>query len=232
MMKLWVDSYAKSTPLTSSVVLSVVAHVLVIGGAIAATADVETDSRALPEVSIVRFLVPPDREAGQRPQPEMIRYVAIAIPAPTVGLKLQSVDAVQPVQQQILVGKDERDSPSFPALNGEDSVFSVVQVDSVAERYEWSAAPAYPPRMLEQKTEGVVRAEFVVSAEGYADTASVRILETTHEDFTKAVRDALPFMRFRPAKIGTLAVNQLVLQEFRFQITTASLDTTKVKPIQ
>ena len=230
MMKLWLDSYAKSATLTPSAALSVVTHVVLIAAAVAGTAKGANEFREVPETSIVAFLAPPDRASGQRPQQEMIRYVAIAIPdAPLTGLRLQAIDKLKPVEE-VPVGKDERTLPAIPELHGEDSVFSVVEVDSVATRYEWSAAPSYPPRMLEKKQEGYVRAEFIVSADGYADTTTLRIVETTHEDFTKAVLDALPFMRFRPAKIGRQAVNQLVLQEFRFQITTQSADTTR-KPL-
>jgi TonB family protein len=231
MMKLWFDSYARSTTLTPSAALSVVAHAVVIGAAIAATAESTTETRQLPETSIVAFLAPPDRASGQRPQQEMVRYVAISVPDISTAVRQQSITKLKPVDE-LPGGKDEHNAPALPELHGEDSVFSVVEVDSVATRYEWSAAPAYPPKMLEQKTEGYVRAEFIVSAEGFADTTTVRIVATTHEDFTKAVLDALPFMRFKPAKIGHQTVNQLVLQEFRFQITTASVDTTKVrKPI-
>lgn len=231
MLKRWVATYAKSPTFTPSVVLSGVTHVALIGAAIAGTAHGAERFRQLPENSIVRFLAPPDRASGQLPQREMSRYVAIAVPAAGSGVSLQAADEVKP-PQEIAAGKDERDALPMPELHGEDSVFSVVEVDSAATRYEWSAAPAYPPRMLEKSTEGLVRAEFIVSQDGYADTTTLRILESTHADFTKAVMDALPFMRFKPAKIGKLTVNQLVLQEFRFQVTTAALDSTPIrKPI-
>ena len=105
----------------------------------------------------------------------------------------------------------------------------VAAVQSAAERYEWSAAPAYPPAMLAQNTQGLVRAEFVVSQEGYVDTLSVRVIQSTHAEFTRAVMDALPFMRFKPAKIGNAVVSQLVAQEFRFEITAVA-DTDRRKP--
>ena len=235
MMRLWLDTYAKSTTRTQSVALSVVAHVVLIGAAVAGTANTETATRDLPENSIVRFMAPPDREAGQQPQPEMVRYVAIAVPTvklpPVVGGALQPPDKVKSVEE-VVSGADERDARPLPELHGEDSVFSVVEVDSAATRYEWSAAPAYPPRMLAKGTEGRVRAEFIVSQEGYVDTMTLQIIETTNDDFTKAVRDALPFMRFKPAKIGKAIVSQLVLQEFRFQITKEQADSLKTrKPI-
>lgn len=228
MMKPWVDSYAKNATLPPSVTLSVIAHFILIGAAVAGTASAGTEQRLLADNSIVRFLAPPDRASGQLPQREMIRYVAIAIPATGTGVSLQALETIERLRN-VPIGQDQRDAPAMPELHGEDSVFSVVDVDSAATRYEWSAAPAYPPLLLENRTEGFVRAEFIVAQDGYADSMSLRILETTHQDFTKAVRDALPFMRFKPAKLGRQTVSQLVLQEFRFRITTAAADTFKTR---
>ena len=226
MMTYWLQHYRQGPRLAPSVVLSIVAHAVVIVAAIDATAHPNTRERELPEKSIARFLAPPDREVAQRPQAEMVRYVAIAVPEVATTAPLADFDHGRQIEQ--LTHFDERDAPPAPELHGMDSVYSVVQVDSVATRYEWSAAPAYPPRMLEQSTEGLVRAEFVVAQDGHVDTTSLRVLESTHPDFTKAVRDALPFMRFRPAKIGETFVSQLVSQEFFFRI--AATDSLIVKP--
>lgn len=228
MMNLWHHHVKESTRLAPSVVLSVMAHAIVIVAAVDATANPRTNQRELPEKSIARFLAPPDREFAQRPQAEMIRYVAIAIPEGEGGKLLDAVQEAKPLEQ--LAHLDELDAAHVPELKGMDSVYSVVEVDSVATRYEWSAAPAYPPRMLEQTTEGVVRAEFVVSQEGYVDTTTFRVIESTHTDFTKAVVDALPFMRFKPARIGHHIVSQLVSQDFFFKITPATDSQTIRSP--
>jgi TonB family protein len=229
MMNHWRDSYAKSSTLAPSAVVSAVVHVLLIAAAVAGTADAGTRERPLPANSIVRFLAPPDREAGQAPQREMIRYVSIDVPTVgAVAIATGIPDKIEPDKPES--GADQRDAPALPELHGEDSVYSRLDVDSAAERYEWSAAPLYPPAMLQQSISGFVRAEFVVAQNGYADTASLHIVESTNPDFTKAVLDALPFMRFKPAKYGGRAVSQLVLQEFRFEIQRADSVTKKPLP--
>jgi len=43
------------------------------------------------------------------------------------------------------------------------------------------------------------------------------------------VREALPYMRFEPARIGALKVRQLVEQQFSFKITN---DTTSTAAAQ
>jgi hypothetical protein len=225
MMKLWVNSYLKSTTPTPGAVFSIVTHVVLIVAAVVATARDDIVVEDLSEHSIARLLLPPNRAAGQPPHREMIKYVAISIPEGLLGATVQPVDEIKP--PNLISGFDARDAIRLPELPGADSVFSMVDVDSVAERYEWSAAPVYPPGMLEQKLEGFVQAQYVVNADGDADTASFRVLVTTHSEFTKAVRDALPYMRFKPAKIGRNRVQQLVQQEFRFRITTAAADTQR-----
>jgi hypothetical protein len=47
-------------------------------------------------------------------------------------------------------------------------------------------------------------------------------MKATNPGFVDAVREALPYMRFKPAKIGPLKVRQLVEQNFSFKI---NLDT-------
>ena len=228
MMKLWLHRYLRrATPLPSAA-LSTVVHATLIGASLFATANARIDDVEIEEHSIARFLAPPNREGGQPPRPEMVKYVALSIPeAATSGSMIQPVDSIR--DEQPLSGLDDRNAPLVEELAGTDSVFSVVQVDSAASRYEWSAAPSYPPKMLEEKLDGFVAAQWIVDEEGYADTTSLVIVAATHPDFAKSVRDALPFMRFRPAKIGATTVRQLVQQDFTFRITTtAALDTSQV----
>lgn len=100
-----------------------------------------------------------------------------------------------------------------------DTVFSVLEVDSTVERFEGSAAPAYPPELLAKGAEGTVYVQFVVDTTGLVDTTSVRILSSPDPQFEQSVRLALRDMQFRPAKRSGHKVRQLVEQHFRFTIT-------------
>jgi hypothetical protein len=233
MMNLWINRYLRSTTPLPSAALSTAVHGVLIGATVVVTASASVATMELPDNSIVRFLAPPNREAGQAPQREMIRFVALSIPEGIPGgAMLQPVDSIR--EEEPVSGLDDRDAPLLEELAGADSVFSIIQVDSAASRYEWSAAPAYPPKMLEEKVDGFVAAQWIVDEDGYADTTSLMIVRATHPEFAKSVRDALPFMRFRAAKIGAQTVRQLVQQDFTFRITTtAAVDTTRVrKPLQ
>jgi protein TonB len=64
--------------------------------------------------------------------------------------------------------------------------------------------------------EGKVLAQFVVDVDGKADMSTFKVLESSHELFTQAVRQVLPRMRFFPAEIGGKKVRQVVQQPFVF----------------
>jgi TonB family protein len=99
-----------------------------------------------------------------------------------------------------------------------DTVFSVLEVDQMVERYDGSAAPAYPPDLLAMGVEGSVRTQYVVDTTGGVDTSTIEVVSSDDARFTESVRAALGAMRFRPAKRGGKPVRQLVEQKFHFRI--------------
>jgi TonB family protein len=229
MMRLWVESYSRSTPVSSSAVISVFTHVLLIGGAIASTqrpADVQGDwieNRAY-------YLPPPNRMPSQEGSRETIKYIELAPEGVGSGIGKGGLGTGQPVLHDLSnnpgdLGRDLTSTEAAQPLAGADSVFTQLEVDSTVSRYPGSAAPAYPVEMLKQGVQGSVVTQYVVDTTGFADTTSLRILSTTHEQFADAVRAALPYMRFFPAKVGTKKVRQLVEQEFSFKIEQAASQT-------
>lgn len=103
-----------------------------------------------------------------------------------------------------------------------DTVFSVLEVDEMVERYEGSAAPVYPRDLLAVGAEGLVQAIYVVDTTGRVDTTTIQVGRSDDPRFTESVRTALGHMRFRPAKRAGKTVRQLVEQQFRFRIVPAS----------
>lgn len=102
----------------------------------------------------------------------------------------------------------------------EEPVFawSELDVDSTAVRDPESAAPVYPRALLAARVEGYALVQFVVDTLGRPSLASFRPIETTDSAFVRAVRDALPRMKFRPAWAAGQRVPQLVEQNFAFRI--------------
>ena len=66
--------------------------------------------------------------------------------------------------------------------------------------------------------EGEVLAQFVVNENGRVETSTFKVLNSTNDAFTAAVKSALPRMRFRPAQIGKTNVSQVVQQAFIFKL--------------
>ena len=82
-----------------------------------------------------------------------------------------------------------------------------------------TGAPRYPSMLQSAGVEGDVRAQFVVDTLGRVEPGSVRVLDSTHDLFAAAVRDALDRARFKPAEAGGHKVRQLAEQVFTFRIT-------------
>ena len=78
----------------------------------------------------------------------------------------------------------------------------------------------YPDELRAQKIEGEVLAQFVVEPDGTPDTSSFMVLRSDHALFTRAVKEALPTMRFTPAATEDgHKVRQLVRMPFMFKLS-------------
>ena len=82
-----------------------------------------------------------------------------------------------------------------------------------------TATPRYPTMLQSAGVEGDVRAQFIVDTLGRVEQGSVRVLDSTHDLFAAAVRDAFERARFKPAEAGGHKVRQLAEQVFTFRIT-------------
>jgi protein TonB len=236
MMRLWLNSYTKSA--VGIAVLSSAISVGVHTGVIAAWIYATLPAPGVPENSIsdrVYYEPPPDRVPGHRPVGEVVHYVDLSQVGPAIGDGPRTMGEARPVSANEGIGRATDDSvPIAPAASPaetQDSVFTVLDVDTAVVRSANSAAPAYPLKLLEAHVAGYVAARYIVDTTGFADTVSFEVLKSTNPEFVMAVRDALPYMRFRPAKIGTLKVRQLVEQMFTFRINDSTVaEPHKQKP--
>jgi protein TonB len=79
-------------------------------------------------------------------------------------------------------------------------------------------APNYPEQLKSAGVTGEVLAQFVVNESGRYEAGTLKILNSSNAQFTAAVKDALPRMRFSAAQIGGKKVQQLVQMPFQFNI--------------
>lgn len=222
-MRLWLHTTVRSTALTQSAAISIVAHVVLVSAAVYGTGKAAT-ALADRMDEHVTFLAPPDRLPSSRGTAEHITLVRTT----TEEAGARVVPGI--TADRILKRWRDRHSdddgeaevaPAKPAqaeVVSDDSVYSVLSTDENATRSEGSAAPVYPGEMLREGIEGVVVARFVVDTTGRADPASLQILQSSNASFVLSVRDAVPGMRFTPATLHGRHVRQLVEQSFAFRL--------------
>jgi TonB family protein len=110
----------------------------------------------------------------------------------------------------------------------DNEVFVESEVDQAVVRDPGSAAPEYPAGLIELRIEGTLTVEYIVDTTGLADSASLRVVQSSHPAFVESLRAALPHMHFTPAMIGTHKVRQWVRQEFVFRIPAEHPANTSV----
>ena len=79
-------------------------------------------------------------------------------------------------------------------------------------------APAYPEMLRAAGISGSVRVRFVVDTTGRAELSSVRVVESSHELFTRSVIASLRQARFTPGEVSGRRVRTLVERSYRFDI--------------
>lgn len=236
-LRAWRESYAVTPSYGGSAGLSLATHLGIVALAVVVTRHAPQTLRDEIEELRVRWHVPEDRQAastGQRQ--ERIQFLTLGV-APGSGALVDLPDGHSPDAGERaeldLVGKigdaDVRVPDLAPVL-GVDSAYSIVEVDSIVQRDPLSAAPSYPPELLAAGVTGSALMRYVVDTTGRVDVRTIEPLRTSHALFARAVREALPLMRFSPAKIGALPVRQLVEQEFFFKIDKPVPKTT-AKPV-
>lgn len=108
---------------------------------------------------------------------------------------------------------------NVPAIvNITNSTHFSFQVDEEVVPFMETIQVAYPEALRVARESGWVEAQFVVNVDGRVEPATFKVLRSTNDLFTAAVRAHLPRMRFSPAKVQSKPVRQLVQQRFEFNI--------------
>ncbi len=218
--------YSAASPDKTGPLVSALLHALFVATTViapAAATIVMTDPDSLPEG--LRFLVPPSASPASA-----IRQITFEQTGGDGGDVRDGVESDEGGRRAGARNASARDAAratsaaiSLDALGAGASeelsnVFQVVEVDSAAEREPDSAAPEYPPALMASGVEGWAAVRFVVDTNGRVDVTTIQSVGFTAPEFHRAVRDALPRMKFRPARIGGKPVRQLAEQLFKFEI--------------
>ena len=76
----------------------------------------------------------------------------------------------------------------------------------------------YPRELRSAGIQGIVELQFIVGADGRIDPSSVSVVFESDPGVTASVRQAMPEMRFVPARIGDCATASWARQRFEFRL--------------
>ena len=233
-----IESKAKPQRSAGGTIFSIVFHTVIIAAAVYGTLEAKQQLEK-PKAEKVEFVKmekknePPPKEEPKPPPPKEV----VAAPPPPKGFQVLTAPVKIPdVLPDIDLSKKVTDEADFtgkgvaggiakgvvggtpPPANADQAYFEF-QVEKQVAPHAGNPAPRYPDMLRSANVEGEVLAQFVVDTTGRADMSTFKVLKSSHDLFTNAVRAVLPQMRFYPAEIGGRKVKQLVQMPFQFTLT-------------
>ena len=238
MLTVLLESHARRQRRIGGITLSVAAHFAIIAAVTATTVrgTPVPRERIKPIPIIVRPTVKPPLE--QRPErvttsrsPRSTAFAAVPISTPTID-QIPAASWTEPslpsladvgregVERAVIaIGGSGTPGPRTVVDGGGNPDGDAWRGSELLMRVVTSSIPRYPAALRQSGIDGRVLVRFVVDTAGRIDMASVQVLQSTHELFTRAVRDALAGFRFRPAEQGRHRVPALAEMPFEFRIT-------------
>jgi periplasmic protein TonB len=164
---------------------------------------------------------PPDVVAAPPPPKGFqVLQAPVEIPdvIPKIDLNRKAIDEADFTGKGVAGGtsKGVEGAPPAPIVDANQTYFEF-QVEKPVVALN-NAQPNYPGMLQSQGVGGQVIAQFVVDTTGRVDVSTFKVIESSHELFTSAVKATLPRMRFQPAEVGGRKVKQLVQQPFVFNL--------------
>jgi protein TonB len=232
-----IESRPKKQRSTGGMIVSVIAHAILITGAVYGTLQAK-EKLEKPKQEKVEFVdmkkkdEPPPPKEEPKPMPKDV----VAAPPPPKGFQVLTAPIKVPdVLPDIDLNKHVTDEADFTGKGvaggtskgvvggtapvNTDQPYFEFQVEKQVSTAPGSPQPRYPDMLKSANVEGEVLAQFVVDTTGRAEMSTFKVLKSSHELFTQSVRNVLGNMRFYPAEIGGRKVKQMVQQPFTFALT-------------
>jgi protein TonB len=232
-----IESKARKQKRAGGVVASAVIHGILITAAIYGTLHA-SEALEKPKAEKVEFVTvkkdepPPPKEEPKPPPPDVVmkapppkgfQVLTAPIKIPDV---LPDIDLSKKVtNEEDFTGKGVAGGIAKGVVGGtpqpvnDNQTYFEFQVEKQVSPFPGNPPPRYPDMLRSANVEGEVLAQFVVDTTGRADRREFKVLKSTHDLFTNAVRSALPNMKFYPAEVGGRKVKQLVQMPFQFNLT-------------
>jgi protein TonB len=230
-----IESKPKKQRTTGGLVFSGVIHAVLGTAAVYGTLQA-TEKLEKPKQEKVEFVEMKKKEEPPPPKevPPPPKDVVMAPPPPkgfqilTAPIKvpdvLPDIDLSKKVTDEAdFTGKGVAGGTSKGVVGGTpvntDQPYFEFQVEKQVSTAPGSPQPRYPEMLKSANIEGEVLAQFVVDTTGRAEMNTFKVLKSSHDGFTQAVKNVLPNMKFYPAEIGGRKVKQMVQQPFTFALT-------------
>jgi len=232
MLGVLLESKARRQRRAAGATLSVVLHVAVIGAAVVGTVQGKSAPPEKPAAVFVQ-IAPPKQSVVRQP---VHSAPATTMPRIPTDIVIRHIDAPTIVPKDLppidMTGSIAGDSVVIGGERGgaAASLGDKYGAEQANDNRDWDvheilmhvltpAKPRYPEALRSAGVDGHVLVQFAVDTTGRVDMASVKVLESTHDLFSRAVRDALGSFRFRPAEVGGHHVQALAQMPFEFHIT-------------
>jgi protein TonB len=234
MLRVLVESQAKRQRRGGGAALSVALHVAILGALAATAAHGTAASPEKVRPVILSFVPPVARTPVMRPTavsatPSLMPRLDI-VPPPRIAVPtvvpttLPSIDASRGFSADSITAPLDRGTGGGSGiarglnLSDDGSGSGAWKGNELLMHILSPARPRYPEALRQAGVDGHVLVRFVVDTTGRVDLASVQILNSTHELFSRAVRDALGNFRFKAAEVGGRRIAALAEMPFDFQI--------------
>jgi protein TonB len=226
------ESKPKKQRSTAGLILSGVIHAVLITAAVYGTLQAKESIEKVKQEK-VEFVEMKKKEPPPPPKevPPPPKDIVVAPPPPKGFQVLTAPIKVPDVLPDIDLSKKVTDEADFSGKGvaggsskgvvggtgpvNTDQPFQDFQVEKQVSP-AGGAQPRYPDMLRSANIEGEVLAQFIVDTTGRFEPGSFKVIKSSHDLFTQAVRNALPNMKFYPAEIGGRKVKQLVQQPFTF----------------
>jgi protein TonB len=228
-----IESKPKKVKNPGGVLSSVILHAVLIVGAVYATANaaIENEKTKAEEVRFVE--APKEKPPPPKEEPPPPPKDVVAAPTPPKGFQvLIAPPKIPDVIPDVDLSKSVTNEADFSGRGvaggtakgvgntpiNTDQPYFEFQVEKPAAQIPGGPQPRYPDILRSGGVEGEVLVQFVVDTSGRAEMKDFKILKSSHDLFSAAVRNVLPQMRFIPAEVGGRRVKQLVQQPFVFAL--------------
>ena len=227
------ESQPKKQRSPAATAFSVIFHSVLIAAAVYATANAAIENEK-PKQEEVKFVEtpkePPPPEPEKAPPPPDV----VAAPPPPKGFQvltapikipdvIPDIDLTKKVTDEAdFSGKGVAGGTSKGVVGGTavptDQPYFEFQVEKPVVPAGGNPSPTYPDMLKSANVEGEVLAQFVVDTTGRAQMSTFKVLKSSNDLFTSAVKNVLPRYRFIPAETGGRKVKQLVQLPFTFAL--------------